>query len=129
MLARGFGKKIRRLALVGSVLATALAGLVATPAAAFPTSLQLPFDPNVAWYVCQGYNGNPSHSIPEPYGDPALDLTTYSGRGPNGCSGGENHATGKAIYAPAAGSLVNLNNGLGGICITFAGGGSMYWDI
>lgn len=106
------------------LIISALAGLSLQPdrAEAFPSTLRLPFASGQAWYVCQGYNGRPSHT-----GDPALDLTTYSGRGSNGCWGGANDANGKPVYAPASGQLVNLGGGLGGICITFDAGGSMYF--
>jgi hypothetical protein len=93
---------------------------VSAPAQAFP-ALQPPFQAGVRWYVCQGYNGGPSHS-----GDPALDMTTDPNRGPNGCYGDANHASGKPVFAPASGRLDNLNNGYGGVCITFADNSSMY---
>lgn len=110
---------VRRLLLC---LLLPLGSLVAlgAPASAFP-SLQPPFQVGVTWYVCQGYNGGITHS-----NSPDLDMTTDPNRGPNGCYGDPNHATGKSVHAPAAGNLVNLNNGFGGVCITFADSTSMY---
>ncbi len=83
--------------------------------------LIVPFASGVTWYVCQGYNGSITHG-----GNPDLDLTTYSGRGSTGCWGGENAAAGQQVVAPGAGSLIILNNGLGGSCINLDGGGSIY---
>lgn len=84
--------------------------------------LIVPFAPGQTWYVCQGYNGSISHGS-----DPALDLTSVAGsNGPTGCRGDANGAAGKAVYAPAGGYLINLNNGIGGACLNITGGGSLY---
>lgn len=115
------GKVLARFALVAVLVSGVLVAAPGEPAAAVP-SLQLPFAPGQTWYVCQGYDGRITHS-----GDPALDLTTTSQRGADGCYGGANAAAGQPIHAPAAGSLVQLSGGLGGVCITFTGGGSMYF--
>ncbi len=83
--------------------------------------LIVPFAPGQTMYVCQGYNGGITHS-----GDPALDLTSYSGRGSTGCWGGANDAAGKTVYAPGGGNLAQVSNEVGGVCITLDGGGSVY---
>lgn len=106
-----------------SLVVPLAAGLVtATPIhAEAATQLRLPFATGQAWYICQGYNGTPSHS-----GDPAIDVTTESARGTNGCWGNANAAAGKAVYAPGAGTLAQVSSAYGGVCITLNSGGSIY---
>ena len=109
------------LAIAAVLLCAGLPALVPPPAAAATGRLIVPFAVGQSWYVCQGYNGSPSHS-----GDPAFDLTTDPSRGPNGCYGDANHAANKPVYAPGPGTLAQVSSEYGGVCITLTGGGSIY---
>jgi hypothetical protein len=92
-------------------------GYVTTP----PGRYQIPFAAGQTWYVCQGYNGSPSHT-----GDKAIDVTFENAKGPNGCFGNKDASTGQTVYAPIAGSLARVSDDFGGVCITPDGGGSVY---
>lgn len=86
-----------------------------------PGRFQVPFAAGQKWQVCQGYRGTPSHT-----GDPALDVTTDTSRGRDGCYGNASAAAGQPVYAPESGSLALVSADFGGVCITFPSGDSMY---
>lgn len=104
-------------------LLVALLPVVAGPAVAAPR-LQVPFEAGVPWYVCQGYNGAPSHNGNLRHG---LDLTVETARGPNGCWGNANASSGRLVTSPAAGTARALAGGGAGsyVCVSFDSGGSM----
>lgn len=116
--------RLVRSAVVVSVLAAVAATLQwlsPVPAQAYP-SMMLPFAEGQTWYVCQGYNSQGQFTTHG--GKPWLDVTTYSGRGSNGCSGGQHAAAGAPILAPADGTARTWDTNAGGVCVTFDGGGS-----
>ncbi|GAA4758934.1 hypothetical protein GCM10023217_34280 [Gordonia alkaliphila] len=88
------------------------------------SDLVVPFESGVPWYVCQGYNGAPSHHGNLKYG---LDMTTESARGRDGCWGNPNAATGRLVTSPGPGTATQYSGGGAGnwVCVRLDSGGSM----
>jgi hypothetical protein len=103
-------------------LAAALAGVIAVslvflvgvrPAAAAPSSLELPFSSGQTWVICQGYNNSQiSHFGKQVH---ALDLSidrksalpTSTKRA---CVGNANASTGKTVFAPSKGTIARTTH-------------------
>jgi hypothetical protein len=98
-----------------------LVAVAGTAVNALPSSMAAPGAKGQAWYVCQGYNGKPSHT-----GAYALDLTASSAEvSTNGCLPGGNATEGKPVYLPATGRLYWVDSAHGAICLNLVGGGSL----
>ena len=95
------------------------------PAAASSASrpLVLPIPPGETWYVCQGYNGELTHS-----GVPALDFSrAKQSAGSKGCMVGSKYSSaGAVVSAPAAGTAYRWPGCCGNdfVCINLDSGGS-----
>ena len=92
---------------------------------AIPIPLLLPFSIGETWYICQGYNGQISHS-----NSYALDISIDpASPGSGGCTPSTgNSSTGRVIIAPGAGNVFQGTGPTGGpdaIYINFDAGGSM----
>lgn len=84
--------------------------------------LMLPFAEGEVWYVCQGYNGLPSHG-----GANALDLSVdpaSAAPGSAGCLGDANASTGKQVLMPQGGDVVETYGDA--VCVNLDSGRSMY---
>jgi pimeloyl-ACP methyl ester carboxylesterase len=111
---------------------------------AAPASLLLPFSVGQTWYVCQGYNGTPSHQGSAVHGSKTGDLVhsldlqyntrngytpggTDTGAGAGGCWGAPNVSQGENVIAPADGTIVWSAPGSSVICLDLSqtGSGSM----
>lgn len=85
--------------------------------------LVLPIPPGETWYVCQGYNGELTHS-----GTPALDFSrAKQSAGSKGCMSGSKYSSaGAVVSAPAAGTAYRWPGCCGDdfVCINLDSGGS-----
>ena len=94
----------------------------AYPKAARP-ALVLPIPPGQTWHVCQGYNGELTHS-----GIPALDLSrARQSIGSKGCRAGSKFSSaGSVVGSPAAGTAYRWPGCCGDdfVCVNFDSGGS-----
>ena len=117
-------RRARALTIVVVGVLSLLLSSVGVWSARADSTLAVPFEPGVKWYVCQGYNGIKTH-----YGNLAngLDLTTESTRGQDACWGNPNAASGRVVTAPAAGTARPMSGDRAGnyVCISFDSGDSM----
>lgn len=107
------------------ILTTGAGSTSAQPAGASGTRpLVLPIPPGETWYVCQGYNGEFSHSDL-----PALDLSrARRSPGSKGCLAGSRYSSAGAVAsAPAAGIAYRWPGWRGDdfVCIDLDSGGSI----
>jgi hypothetical protein len=85
-----------------------------------PSQLLLPYAHGQTWWVCQGYNGAPSHS-----GIAALDLTVrQQDVSTNGCWGDVNASANRPVKAPGTGTA--FLSGPDGVCLNLDSGKSMW---
>lgn len=87
-------------------------------------SLELPIPAGQTWYVCQGYNGEVTHS-----GMPGLDLSLEpSSAGSKGCMAGSKYSSaGSVVSSPGAGSVYHWPGCCGDdfVCVNLDSGGSI----
>jgi hypothetical protein len=117
---------MQRVLVVMAVVATCVGAWVpgAAPAAADDGTLVPPFAAGETWYVCQGYNGQISHTDNNDFY--ALDITPDP-NAPNLALGGCNTSTkdtaaGHDVVAMGTGQLIH--NGGDVVCLSFDAGGS-----
>lgn len=110
--------------MLGSIVILTGAPAKARPGAS-PTTrpFVLPIPPGETWYVCQGYNGELTHS-----GAPALDFSrAKQSPGSKGCMAGSKYSSaGAVVSAPAAGTAHRWPGCCGDdfVCVNFDSGGS-----